>query len=220
MMPIKSFIDTVLRPRAKRAFIARIPQEARVLDIGCGNDSDRLFKAMNPQVSYHGIDVCERPRAFKGERYITSTPTAFNADVQAALGDVDTVISAHNLEHCQDYRALVCSLARAPTLKKLFLSFPSSVSTTLPNSRYGTLNFYQDPTHRDLPDVAFILSELRANDWHVTFVSDPYRPALAALIGLLWWPIFRVCSIEAPFYGTYSLYGFETVIWASRSLSN
>jgi 2-polyprenyl-3-methyl-5-hydroxy-6-metoxy-1,4-benzoquinol methylase len=218
MIPIKAFIDILLRPRAKRAFIAGLQSEAKVLDIGCGNESDHLFKAINSQAIYYGIDICPQPQAYKGEIYIQTNPVKFNADVQAALLKVDTAISAHNLEHCDDYRTLVNFLAQAPTLTQLFLSFPSEISKTLPKSRFGSLNFFQDSTHREVPDVTFITKELEAYGWEISFISNPYRPFLAALIGLLWWPIFKVSSIESPLYGTYSFYGFETVIWCSRSL--
>ncbi len=216
MPSTKALIDIFLRPRGKRAFIADLSTDTRVLDVGCGNGSDLLFKNINSGPTYHGIDICPRPKSFCGARYVESSAGEFNDDVSKELPLVDTVISAHNLEHCNDYQGLVRAIARAPTLSRLFMSFPSEVSTTLPRSRFGTLNFFQDPTHREVPDLKFITSELVENGWRISYCANPYRPLIPRLIGFFWWPIFRLTGIESPLYGTYSFYGFEAVVWADR----
>jgi hypothetical protein len=214
---VKNFLDVFLRPHSKKAFIGKLDSTASVLDIGCGNDSDKIFKQLLPEAHYVGVDIHEAPIGYLGNEYVLSNSERFNVDVSGALRKVDVVISAHNLEHCNNYEELVEILAEAENVKKIFLSFPSSVSLNLPVSKYGTLNFYQDPTHNKLPNLFFILDKLKKKGWNIDFYSNSYKPLIPYLIGLLWMPVFKLTSIESPLFGTYSFYGFETVVWASRS---
>ena len=209
-------LDAVLRPHSKKAFILSLSENDVVLDIGCGNSSDALVKMLAPLTQYRGIDISAQRPEFQGEQYTESSPVRFNADVADQLERADTVISAHNLEHCNDYKELVEIIARTGGLRRAFLSFPSRVSLNLPKSKHGTLNFYQDPTHNTLPDIEFVLSALQEQGWKIDFVARSYMPPIPYLIGFLWSPIFMFTGIESPLYGTYSYYGFESVIWATR----
>ena len=213
---LKNYLDTFLRPYCKKAFIKKIKSGAFVLDVGCGNESDKIFRQLSPESYYIGIDIQSPPRNYLGNEYFLSTPENFNESVLKALTKVDVIISSHNLEHCDNYKELVSIFTASTKAEKLFLSFPSSASLTLPKSKYGTLNFYQDSTHNELPDVVFILNALEKNGWKVDFCGNPYRPVLPSLIGILWMPIFKLTGIESPLYGTYSFFGFETIIWASK----
>jgi hypothetical protein len=48
---------TWLRPRGKLAFLKSLPPGARVLDVGCGNNSPRDAKVLRPDLIYTGLDM-------------------------------------------------------------------------------------------------------------------------------------------------------------------
>ena len=47
----------ILNPHSEWRYIHELPQRARVLDIGCGNDSAQNTKSIKPRVYYVGVDV-------------------------------------------------------------------------------------------------------------------------------------------------------------------
>ena len=82
-------------------------------------------------------------------------------------------------------------------------------------SREGTLNFWDDDTHVRPPDYQRVLDLLAAEDVTIDFSAERYRPPARLAVGVLTEPISRVRKKVMP--GTWALYGFETVIWATRA---
>jgi SAM-dependent methyltransferase len=155
-------VKAALDPLSKSAFLLSLPARAKLLDVGCGNHGPPRAKAARPDIRYTGIDIqayrlSALDRAL-AERLVIAEPEAFAKAVAAMGSDFDAVISSHNLEHCDAPLDVLCALAAA--LKpggRLYLSFPSLESASFP-SRAGTLNFYDDKTHKHL----FALADLEA----------------------------------------------------------
>jgi SAM-dependent methyltransferase len=195
-----------------------LPDKAKVLDVGCGNDSPRSFKALRPDLHYVGLDVgdCRQPidpRSVADE-YVIVEPQDFRDAITRFGARFDAVVSAHNLEHCDDPQGVVAAMARALVPGgRLYIAFPSAASTSFP-SRNGCLNFYDDPTHKMVPDFGMVCRLLEAEGLAIDYKATSYRPPVKFLLGLGTEPISALKRKVMP--GTWALYGFESVIWAHK----
>ena len=78
----------------------------------------------------------------------------------------------------------------------------------------GTLNFADDTTHRTLVDPKKVLTELEDNNFQMVKYFRRYQPLAMRIIGLAAEP-FSVL-MKKNLYGTWELYGFETIFWARK----
>lgn len=211
----------IVHPRGKEAFLLRVNNvnHTSLLDVGCGNESVKYIKEICPKISYTGLDVgdyCQSETSIKMiDNYIVVKPEKFAAELEKMKDSFDVVISSHNIEHCNEpYR---CVTAIANALKsggKLYFSFPSEKSATLP-SRGGTLNFYDDASHTWLPDFDWIVKELKRCNMSIEYASCNYSPIGLKLRGLRNERMSR--KTNRVLDGTWALYGFESIIWAKKN---
>jgi len=216
---LTSWAKTQVSPYSKFAFISKCRPGSRLFDVGCGNGSPSYTKSLRPDIYYVGLDVMDLghaadPRTVADE-YMITTPELFAARVAERHDEFDDVISAHNLEHCSQpvevLRAMTRALRRGG---RLMLAFPSAASVRFP-SRAGCLNFYDDPTHSEVPDFASVIGILRDEGMEITFSARRYRPLLKLIGGAMLEPISRMR--RRVLWGTWALWGFESVIWARRA---
>ncbi len=78
----------------------------------------------------------------------------------------------------------------------------------------GTLNFYDDSTHREVPRFNEVIECLNNNGMELLFSRREYKPLFYVILGLLNEPRSRWKNHTMK--GTWALYGFETVIWAKK----
>ena len=204
--------------RRLAVFVKSLPKNARVLDVGCGNNSPTKIKLMRPDVYYVGIDVANYRQPdvaiAYGDEYKIVTPGDFAAEIANRKGAFDAVISSHNIEHCDQPSEVLEAMVNAlGPGGRLYFSFPSAASVNFPH-RTGTLNFYDDPTHKTLPDGPALVSALEAKGATVEYCAFRYRPPLYWLLGLLLEPVSAIS--KRVLRGTWAFYGFETIIWAAR----
>ena len=217
---VSLFKQRVFNPRGRDRFLSGLPQKACVLDVGCGNDSPRVFKATRPDLHYVGLDVgdCRQPvdpRSFADE-YVIVEPQDFRDAIEDFGPRFDGIVSSHNLEHCDDPDGVVLAMAKALAPGgQLYLAFPTAASKKFP-SRKGCLNFFDDPTHTRVPDYQKVCKLLSEAGLEIDFNREPYRPPLKFVLGLGLEPISALRAKVMP--GTWALYGFEAVIWARRPL--
>lgn len=217
-MRFKQIIKYTLSPRGKDEFIRQIPYGEKVLDVGCGNDSPYVTKTQRPDLYYIGIDVGEYRQwhdpAQYADRYIVTSPDGFVPEIDSLHGQMDAVICSHTLEHRDDPdRTLWAILNALKPGGRLYLSFPCPESATFP-SRYGCLNFYDDPSHTTPPPFEKVVAQIAAAGVVINYSRRQYRPLMGVLLGLLQEP-FSAYRRKAM-RGTWALYGFETVIWATK----
>lgn len=213
-------IGPVLRPKGKEAFLKGLSAGARVLDVGCGNNSPLHCKQCAPDIHYTGLDIGDYNQQLgsiqAADEYILTTSAEFADKIESMAEAFDAVISAHNLEHCEDpYRTLRAMCRALKQNGKLFLSFPCEASVDFP-SRRRTLNFYDDPTHTRpviLSEVQQILSE---SGLTVTTLKSRYRPPILFTAGLLLEPISAITRTAMPLTATWALWGFEAIVWAEQ----
>lgn len=209
----------LLKSRGKCAFLNSLPWKATVLDVGCGNNSPKMAKAQRSDIYYIGLDIADYNQESPSEyanKYILADPDSFTDEILKFDGSLDAVISSHNIEHCyapDDVLHAICkSLAPGG---RLYMSFPCEESVNFPK-RGGTLNFFDDLTHRTIPDFKKIIRNMRKEGLSINFASKRYRPLVLAAMGLMLEPISAFTKRNMPATSTWALYGFESVIWASR----
>lgn len=214
-------LGPLLRPHGKEAFLRSLGPAARLLDVGCGNDSPARAKACAPTLHYTGLDIGDYNQHGQSialaDQYLITTPADFASTIEGLGRRFDAVVSSHNLEHCDEpARVLAAICAALVPGGRLYLSFPSEASVHLPRRPRNTLNFFDDSTHAQVPRLAEVLRSLETAGMTLLFLAKRYRPPLPWMGGLLLEPLSFVARRSMPFGTTWALYGFETVIWAER----
>ena len=220
MTRLRDIARIAMRPHGKVAFVQKITTKGVVLDVGCGNNSPERIKTQRPDLIYVGVDVGDYNQGSDvieyADKYIITTSQDFAGTIGDFEDSFDAIICAHNLEHCESSRAVLESIiSRLKIGGKLYLSFPCEESVTFP-SRNGTLNFYDDKTHRQPVKLNDVISILRDADIHVDFCAKRYRPILLWLMGFILEPIGSLFRKNMPLGSTWVLYGFETIVLATR----
>lgn len=203
----------------KQAFILKLKEHARLLDVGCGNNSALYTKILSPSCRYAGIDIgdynnSETSINMMDEYHVVTDPEQFAEEIMNLEGSFDAVISSHNIEHCnkpEETLKAICKKIKCGGL--LYLSFPQEKTVDFPH-RNGTLNFYDDPTHIYMPDPKRLIRIMKKNGMEILFAKVGYRPLYYFLWGGVLEPLSRALNRIMP--GTYSFWGFETVIWARK----
>lgn len=205
-------------PWGKQAFVLKLPEKARILDVGCGNNSPLGTKKWRPDIEYYGIDVGDYNNSEESlkhaDRYMIAAPSEFAETIRSIEVKFDAVISNHNIEHCnQPVETLRAVCAVLKQGGKLYLAFPCEKSVSFP-SRKGTLNFYDDPTHIWLPSYKDVLKILKKNNMKIIFARQQYKPVYS----WLWGGVLenRSRKMNKVLKGTWGFWGFETVIWAEK----
>jgi hypothetical protein len=78
-MNFKDFIIKKIRPNGKIDFLSSLPNNASILDVGCGNNSPYRTKRIVPNCVYTGIDVGDynQTKPNKADGYIITSPENF-----------------------------------------------------------------------------------------------------------------------------------------------
>ena len=215
---MKTFATKILKPNNKVDFISGLRSDAKILDVGCGNNSPYLVKNILPSCQYIGIDVADyhQTKPILADDYVITTPESFADSIRDYEGQCDAVISSHNLEHCNDRDdTLNAMLAALNTGGRLYLSFPSEDTIHFPN-RGGTLNYYDDPTHIGKPpNFLQTLTRIEKAGCTVTFKAKKYRPMLMWIVGALNESTSK--KRDQVMSGTWDYYGFESIIIARKT---
>lgn len=210
---------TRLRPHGKHAFVRTVASGAKVLDVGCGNSSAQIVKYAQTNCHYTGIDVADYnlSNASKDliDVYVISPPHKFGQSIRNLHGLFDVIISSHNLEHTNDRDDVLRSMVdKVADCGVMYLSFPCSASKSYP-SRYGTLNYYDDDTHKyEPPDPNCIIKILEDKGFKIIYYKEKYQPIILRIIGFLLEPISILMCKVLP--GTWEYHGFETIIHAKK----
>lgn len=216
----KSFsnlLKILLRPHGRVSFLSKLNTKPFILDVGCGNNSPYDVKAILSDCVYTGLDINDyrQTKPNLADDYILSSPENFTDTIKLINNKFDAVISTHNLEHCNDRWGTLMAITNV--LKDdglLLLVFPSEKSVNFP-SRHGTLNYYDDITHKEFPpDFDKVIKVLSDNNMDIIYANKHYKPIILWLAGLLIEPL-SVLN-KKIYQGTWAFYGFESVIWARK----
>lgn len=218
---MKIFLKKLFYKYDKVSFIISLPLNSKVLDVGCGNNSPYITKTIRPDIAYYGIDVSDYNHSElpdnHADYYCIVHPELFDKKISEFNCEFDAVISSHNLEHCQKQDSVLSAMANSLKIGgRIFLSFPAEHTVNLP-SRYGTLNFYDDPTHLIIPNFESVCCILNREGVSVEKKIKKFRPLIGIIIGFFTEPFSR--ARKKVMIGTWSLYGFESIIWGRKTKS-
>jgi len=176
-----------------------------------------------PNSYYVGLDISEyNTGSFSkdiADEYILTDPDIFVNSIKSIKRKFDAIISSHNLEHCDDRLGTINAMIDKLNKKgKIFLSFPSKESINFPK-RIVALNYYDDPTHKDLPpNFELILEILREKGLRIVYSQRSYKPFLLNMIGNFTYLIsFFTKKIHL---GVWEKWGFESIIIAENRNAN
>jgi SAM-dependent methyltransferase len=213
----KILINVTLKKRGKTGFIQSLPAHARVLDVGCGNNSPMKTKTQRPDLDYTGMDVGDynqtAPKQF-ADKYLIRDPEHFSEAIEELEGQMDAVISSHNIEHCNQPERVIRAMLRVIRPGgAMYMAFPAEASLRFP-SRRGTLNFHDDPTHLAVPNWDAMIGKIQEAGFEVEYSARRYRPPFLFAMGLILEPLSAL--LRKSFSPTWALYGFESVLWVRR----
>lgn len=142
----------------KYKFVDFIPKSnVNVLEIGIGNNSPKIFKKLYPNYVYHGID---RNLDYNLDKEsIRSIDRFFELDLemnnlqQVPNNYYDFIIASNVIEHVERGEEIV-DLACSKISNKgyFYIEYPREESKKFPSMK-GTLNFYDDVTHKRSYDI-------------------------------------------------------------------
>lgn len=221
---IEAYLRTLihlLRTRGKINFLNSLEKKVSLLDVGCGNNSPSICKLLRPDIYYVGIDIGNYNQQNNphdvADQYVLTTPDMFSTTITNFQNKFDAVISSHNLEHCYAPNLVLKAMLRS--LKhngRFYLSFPCEASVTFPKRR--GLNFFDDDTHMNVFHLSDVLQIIESEGFTIDIVVERNRPFLLALIGLMLEPLSSFWG--KIMIGTWELYGFETIVWATKTKKN
>ena len=142
-----------------------------VLDVGCGNNSPMVTKYWFPDCFYAGVD--RDPYYNNSEEALELIDQFFEIDLDDGNLDAipndtyDLIIMTHIIEHLIEGDKVMVELIKK--LKKgghMYIEYPSFKSVKLPSMR-GTLNFFDDDTHRRIYTQVELYNLFIKHDCHV-----------------------------------------------------
>lgn len=216
MNNFKYFLKKIFKSRDITNFLSKQKFKSRILDVGCGNNSPYFVKSIRPDFYYVGIDIGDyiQTKPNLADEYILVSPDEFSNRIFTMKDSFDSIISCHNLEHCNNpYLTLAAMIEALKVGGNLFLAFPTDISIGFP-SRKGTLNFYDDDTHKNIIYYDDIIKFLTNSNFQILYSSRRYRPIFYWLVGFLLEPLSRIMG--RGLLGTWEFYGFETIIWSRK----
>ena len=209
------YLMILLRPLGKTSFLTKLKKDAKILDVGCGNDSPLIIKKILPNCKYTGLDIVNYNQSKESikmaDNYILTTSENFGKSISEISELFDAVISSHNIEHCEERELVLNNICDRVILGGLiYLTFPSEDTINFP-SRNGTLNYFDDKTHLyNPPNYKKILEILKKKNIIPIKKSDKYQPLLMRIYGNLIEPFSSIRNKVYP--GTWEKWGFETII--------
>ena len=219
---VKIFAKLFLRPQGKDSFLNKIPKNSKILDVGCGNNSALRTKTLLPDSYYVGLDIGDYRNKedvnIYADEYILTEPENFVDSICSLSGKFDAIICSHNLEHCNDrYGTLNAILDKLNNKGKLYLSFPSEKTIKFPK-RYGCLNYYDDPTHKDSPpDFNLVLKIIKEKSLNIIFKTKGYKPFFLRCFG--YFTNLLSYLTKKHYIGMWEWWGFESIIIAQKHIN-
>ncbi len=179
------------------------------LDVGCGDRAPYSTYRYYPNIAYTGIDNRDIAGAKDMEQFLKCDIE--NNDLTEIPNDTYNVINlSHIIEHIDSGDNLLQTLAKK--LKKngiIYVETPSERSLKLP-SFYGTLNFWDDTTHKKVYSIKEMENALTLSG--CTILKSGIRHNIKKIIFL---PLIRDKKISATLF--WDIVGFAHYVIAKKN---
>lgn len=211
-------LEILENARGKYGFLRSIPENSRVVDVGCGNNGPYQAKSLRGDIYYVGLDIATYNQTLENlsDEYHELSPSNIITFLHNNMNSFEAVICAHVLEHSESRDELLeAMLSSLKVGGMLYLSFPSSRTIHFP-SRAGSLNYFDDPTHIGFPpDTKRIEHIISQSNCHIHYKRIFQRTPVGFLFGLV--NEFSSYRKKTILRGTWAFWGFETVYWVRRT---
>lgn len=193
----------------------------KILDVGCGNHSASRTKKYYPNCIYYGLD---RDKNYNnGTADFKAMKKFYEVDLSRNVNNLKTVpndffdciILSHVIEHLINGKDVV--LGCLPKLKNggiIYIEFPSPRSVYLPSMR-GTLNFYDDASHKKIYQIKEIENLLKSKNFSI--IKSGIRRSPKRILFL---PIYLLVSLIYTGYVAghvfWDILGFSDYIIAKK----
>ncbi|MCE1163859.1 MAG: class I SAM-dependent methyltransferase [Bacteroidetes bacterium] len=141
-----------------------------ILDVGAANGSPEMFFSYFKGYEYDALDIDEECLSEKGKKLINRF---YKADLEKDdLSEIpdnhyDYVVLSHVIEHIDNGEKALEKLAlKIRNGGLMYAEYPSAKSARLPSMK-GTLNFYDDPTHKRFYDLNKLKNVLSGNGFEI-----------------------------------------------------
>lgn len=215
---ILSTIKIKMRKWGLRSFLVHNAKSgSKILDIGCGNQGSVFLNQILKNPICYGLDVQDYNQTEKSislyKDYRIVEPSKFSDEIKKFKVNFDVIIINHNIEHCNYPMAVVNNAINALNVNGfIFIATPSIQSEKFP-SRKGTLNFYDDITHRK-PINLLNLFEINSEKMKLIYFTESYKPKFWTFIGFFVEPFSKL--MRRKFIGTWDYWGFESILWMQK----
>ena len=195
-------------------------KDFRLLDIGAGNHSATKIKSVFPGCEYHGVDMEKSYN--NSEEDLNAMHTFYQLDLTklnfSSIPDryFDGIWMVHVIEHLFNGDKVIEQLI--PKLKPggfLYVEYPGKKSTKLP-SMYGTLNFYDDPTHVRIYSIKELHKLFSAN--HCELLKSGTRRNMAFILAMPFRIIYSLIKgrkIQGNIF--WDVTGFAEYLWVKKN---
>lgn len=211
----------VICPSRYRFLKGTHSQPLVVLDVGCGPNSFSTFRRFFPSAIYHGADS----RLHGAQEQYSKMDRFFELNLETSdLAEIpnahyDAIVFSHTIEHLLNGdQVLQRLIAKLKVGGRIYVELPSVRSLHFP-SAYGTLNFFDDPTHIRMYDLKELSNLLLASSCRVLKAGKVRSWLRFCLLGpagvlynLVYFPVHRRLSSK----GLQDLFGFSDFILAER----
>lgn len=191
----------------------------KVLEVGIGNDSPAAFKKIFPKAKYHGLDKTLEYNLSKKSKSIMYKFYLIYLEKEllnvVPYNYFNFVIIAHVIEHINNGEKVIEKLNRKiKTGGGFYIEYPRQVSVNF-YSMKGTLNFYDDPTHKRFYEIDELKNILTKNGFKI--IRSGVKRDFMRIIGL---PFMIIKSYVTLGYlrGSvfWDLFGFAEYILAEK----
>jgi len=198
----------------KFSIVSGLKKSSFILDIGCGNHSPTLIKSILPSCNYTGVDIDyynldENDRLVADNLFIFPKEGFFDC-IEKLNIKYDLILATHLIEHLDDPKLLFRTASKL--LKKdgiLLVTTPNVNSINFPSSN-GTLNYYDDKTHLEMPILfVHVYEYCKLNNLLIYKFKLGSTSLLSKIIGLPFELIRKV--LKKNIFTTWSYWGFEDI---------
>ena len=150
---IKNLVKRIVDRSDKRSsFFLRIPENAKVLDLGCGSGGNGIaLRSFAPAAELEGVDILRDPNL--PDFYSFAALDLDNGLIPFPDSYFDVIVFTHVIEH------LRAPLALGPEVRRvmkpggaIYVETPNWTTVLVPSfsirrEQHSPFNFYDDPTH-------------------------------------------------------------------------